>query len=288
MSWIGSLFFALLLIVIPLGAGAEYATVDDLAKAYSEASCKGCHAKVHNDWKSSYHSQSIVHSLGGIRNFIVVGLGQEWKQPVSKTHLMRCMSCHAPMLKEATEDLAKQVAGLIVTAVDDKDEAKKTAAKTELAKLNVNCVVCHNTMVSLEKNLVGAPKPGVYYSPAGKASPAHKTEKSPAMSTAFFCGQCHGIHTPPDGDALVCNTLYGSYQDAYRANGGSETCQDCHMKAGNRGHKFPGAYEVDVVRDGIGLDFQAAAIRLHPGKWIPTVVVNIGLINKAGHRIPDG
>jgi hypothetical protein len=282
------LFFATLLIVLPAGAQAEYKTIDDLAKAYSDASCAGCHAKVHAEWASSYHAQSIVHSLGGIRNFITTGLGQEWKQPVSKAHLMRCMSCHAPMLKDATEDLAKKVAGLIVTAVDDKSDDKKAAAKAELAKLNVNCVICHNTMVSVEKNLSGGPQPGVYYSPAGKKSPAHKTEQSPALATAAFCGQCHGIHTPPDGDTINCNTLYGSYQDAYRGNGGSETCQDCHMKAKDRGHRFPGAYEAGIVRDGIGLDFQAAGIRLHPGKWIPTAVVNIGLINKAGHRIPDG
>lgn len=287
MHWVSTVF-ALLVIALPITGRAEYRSIDALAKAYSGESCKGCHAKVHGEWASSYHAQSIVHSLGGIKNFITVGLAQEWKQPVSKAHLMRCMSCHAPMLKDASEGLAREVAGLIVTAADDKDEGKKAAAKAELAKLNVNCVVCHNTMVSVEKNLSGAPKEGVYYSPAGKASPAHKTEKSPAMATALFCGQCHGIHTPPDGDTIVCNTLYGSYQDAYRANGGSETCQDCHMKARDRGHKFPGAYETEIVKDGIGLDVQTAAIKLHPGKWIPTAVVNIGLINKAGHRIPDG
>lgn len=280
--------FLFLVLWLPFSVQAEYKTIDELAKAYSADSCKGCHAKVHDEWASSFHSQSIVHSLGGIKNFITVGLAQEWKQPVSKAHLMRCMACHAPMLKDASEDLVKEVAGLIVTGVDDKDDKKKAAAKAELAKLSVNCVVCHNTMVSVEKNLVGAPRPGVYYSPSGKASPAHKTEKSPAMSTALFCGQCHGIHSPPDGDAIVCNTLYGSYQDGYRANGGSETCQDCHMRAKSRGHTFPGAYETDIVKEGIGLDFQAAAIRLHPGKWVPTAVVNIGLINRAGHRIPDG
>ena len=60
------------------------------------------------------------------------------------------------------------------------------------------------------------------------------------------------------------------------------------MKAKNRDHKFPGAYETEIVRDGIGIDVQASGIRLHPGKWIPTAVVNVGLINRAGHRIPDG
>jgi hypothetical protein len=287
MRWFG-IVVALIAIGMPAGARAEYKTIDDLAKAYSSDTCKGCHAKVHEDWKSSFHSQSIVHSLGGIRNFIAVGLKQEWKQPVSKAHLMRCMACHAPMLKDATEGLAKQVAGLIVTAVDEKNEGKKAAARAELAKLNVNCVVCHNMMVNVEKNLSGGPKPGVYYGPSGGQSPAHKTEQSPVVSTALFCGQCHGIHVPPDGDAIVCNTLYGSYQDAYRGNGGSETCQDCHMKAKGRGHRFPGAYETDIVKDGIGLDLQATAIRLHPGKWLPTAVVNVGLINRAGHRIPDG
>ncbi len=282
------LLVASLIVALPFAVQAEYKTIDDLAKAYSVEKCKTCHAKVHDEWKTSYHSQSIVHSLGGMRNFIVVGLGQEWKKPVSKENIMRCMDCHAPMLREASESLAKQVADMIVAAVDEKDEGKKAAAKKELAKLNVNCIVCHNSKISVAKNLFGAPKPGVYYGPTGKASPAHGTEKTPVISTALFCGQCHGIYTPPDGDFIGCNTLYGSYQDGFRGNGGTETCQDCHMKAGNKGHRFPGAYDVEMVKEGIAVDVQAAGVKLTPGKWVPTAVVNVGLINNAGHRIPDG
>ena len=282
------LLVAALVVALPFAVQAEYKTIDDLAKAYSVDKCKTCHAKVHDDWKTSYHSQSIVHSLGGMRNFIVVGLGQEWKKPVNRDNLMRCMDCHAPMLREASESLAKQVADMIVAAVDEKDEGKKAAAKKELAKLNVNCIICHNSKISIAKNLVGAPKPGVYYGPTGKASPSHGTEKTPVISTALFCGQCHGIYTPPDGDFIGCNTLYGSYQDGFRGNGGTETCQDCHMKAGNKGHRFPGAYDVEMVKEGIAVDVQAAGVKLTPGKWVPTAVVNVGLINNAGHRIPDG
>lgn len=281
------LLLVLIVLAVPLTAVAEYKTIDDLAKAYSVDSCKACHAKVHDDWRSSYHSQSIVHSLGGMRNYIVVGLGQEWKKPVSKEQLMRCMDCHAPMLREASEPLIKQVADLIVAAVDEKDEAKKAAAKKELGKLNVNCITCHSTKISIEKNLRGAPQPGVYYGPTGRPSPAHKTEKTPVIATAIFCGQCHGIHTAPDGDDLVCNTLYGSYMDGFRGNGGTETCQGCHM-AGAKGHKFPGAYDVEMVREGIGIDVQAMGFKITPGKWVPTAAVNVGLINNAGHRIPDG
>lgn len=272
------------IIALPLIAFAEYKTIDDLAKAYSDETCKQCHAKIYDEWKSSYHSQSVVHSLGGIRNFIVVGLGKEWNKPVSREHMMRCMDCHSPQLKDASESLIKEVADLIVKAVDKKDEA----AKKELAKLNVNCVICHNTKVSIEKNLHGAPAKDTYYGPSGKASPAHKTQKSNVMTSPLFCGQCHGIYTPPDGDTVGCNTLYGSYQDAYRANGGVETCQDCHMRKNNRGHTFPGAYQLDIAREGLAFDAQITGIRLHPGKWIPTAIVSVGLTNKAGHRIPDG
>lgn len=286
--WLLKVFLIIMIAALPCAASAEYRTIDDIAKAYSDESCKACHAKVYEEWKSSYHSQSVVHSLGGIRNFIVFGLGKEWNKPVSKEHLMRCMDCHAPQLKDASEPLIKEVAGLIVAAVDEKDEGKKAAAKKELGKLNVTCVVCHNMKVSVEKNLKGAPKQGVYYGATGNPSPAHGTEKSSVMASAIFCGQCHGMYTPPDGDVVGCNTLYGSYQDAYKARGGAETCQDCHMKKKDRGHRFPGAYDLDIVKDGIGLDVQAAGIRLHPGKWIPTAIVNVGIINNAGHRIPDG
>lgn len=178
-----SLMFLLILIFValPLAASAEYKSIDELAKAYSDETCKQCHSKIYDEWKSSYHSQSIVHSLPGLRGFIVNGLGKEWNKPVNREHLMRCMNCHAPQLKDASESLIKQISELIVAAVDEKDEAKKESAKKELAKLNVNCVTCHNIKAVVEKNLRGAAQKDVYYSPNGKQSPAHKTEKSPAM-----------------------------------------------------------------------------------------------------------
>ena len=280
--------FVMLVVALPLTAQGEHSTLNALAKAYDDGACKSCHGKIHKEWTSSYHSQSVVHSLGGLRNYIVVGVGKEYDQPMSKEHLMRCMGCHAPQIKDASEKLAREIADLVITAKDSKSKSKRNAALKKLSKLNVNCIVCHNTMIKVEKNVRGDPTPGIYYGPKGGKSKAHGTDKTPEITRSIYCGQCHGIYTPPDGDTIGCNTLYGSYQDAFRGNGGSETCQDCHMKKKNRGHTFPGAYEVDIVREGIGLDVQAIGIKLHPGKWIPTAVVNVGLINRAGHRIPDG
>jgi mono/diheme cytochrome c family protein len=193
------------------------------------------------------------------------------------------MHCHAPLLEHASEALMADIGALVVAAFDGKEAAKK-----ELSRLNVNCIVCHNTAAIVETNLRGLPKPGVYYGPTGKTTPAHGTEKSAAITTSAFCSRCHWLYTPPDGDTLYCNTLYGSYQDAYRASGGAATCQDCHMKSKGRGHTFPGAYEPEMVREGISMDLQATGATLLPGKGIKTALINVGLMNNAGHRIPDG
>lgn len=278
----------LLLVALPFRALAECKTIDELVKAYSDETCKACHAKIYEEWQSSYHSHSVISSIGIMRDFIVTGLGKEWNKPVNKENLMRCMVCHAPQLKDASESLIKEVAQLIVTASDEKDEAKKAEAGKVLSKLNVNCVICHNTKIAVEKNLKGEPRKGVYYGTAGKPSPVHGTEKSTALNSSLFCGQCHMLYTPPDGEIVFCTSLYESYQDAYRGRGGTETCQDCHMRAKERGHRIPGRHEAGMVRDGIGLDVEAVGIKLRPGQWVPTAVVKIGLNDLAGHRIPDG
>ena len=271
----------------PSGAGGPAETLDELAARYADDACKGCHAKIFEEWKDSYHSQSVTHSLPGMRNFVVFGLKEGWKRPFNKEDFMRCFSCHAPQLRDASEGLIRKIGDLIVSAIDGND-AEKSAAKARLAKLNVNCVICHSTLAEVEKNLRGMPQKGVYYGPTGASSAAHGTMKSGAITSPVFCGQCHWVLAPPDGDLVVCNTLYGSYQDAYRANGGSQTCQDCHMRSKGRGHRFPGAYDAEMVREGIGLDVQVSSFKGPAGVWDPTAVVTVGLTNNAGHRIPDG
>ena len=140
-----SLILMVILAAFPLSASAEYSNLDDLAKAYSDTSCMPCHEKVHEEWKASFHAQSVVHSLGGLRNFLVHGVKEAWKQQANREHLIRCMDCHAPQLKEASESLAAVVVDLILTAVDDKDESKKAEAVKKLSGLNVSCIICHNT-----------------------------------------------------------------------------------------------------------------------------------------------
>jgi L-lactate utilization protein LutB len=276
-----------LFVALPFTALAEYHSMDEFAKAYNDESCKVCHPKIYEAWQSSSHRHSVVNSIGIMREYIVTGL-EEWKKPLTKEQLMRCMACHAPQLMDASESLIGEVAQFIVAAVDERDEARKAEAKKSLANLNINCIVCHNTRAVLEKNLKGEAKKGIYYGPTGRPSPAHGTEKSADIQSSLFCGQCHKLVTHTDGEIVFCSSLYESYQDAYRSGGGTEACQDCHMKVKDRGHRMPGSHDLNMAKDGILLDVEAAGVKVQPGKWRPTVIVNVGLTNKAGHRTPDG
>jgi hypothetical protein len=276
-----------ILLLLPALAFAEYQTIDELANAYGDETCKACHAQIYEAWQASRHSTSVVSSIGITRQFLA-SLEKDWKKPLNREHMMRCVACHAPQLKDASESLILEVGRLIVTAFEDKDEKKRAEAEKVLSRLNVNCVVCHNTKIAVEKNLRGEPKKGVFYGPTGKPSPAHGVEKSPAIRSSLFCGQCHMIHTPPDGEIVFCSSLYESYQDSYRARGGTKTCQDCHMTAKNGGHRMPGGHDVETVRDALDLEVDAIGVKLYPGRWVPTAVVNIGITNRAGHRTPDG
>jgi Zn-finger protein len=282
------LLLLLFLIGLPAAACAEYQTIDELVRAYGGESCRACHAAVHEEWQSSYHAHSVVNSLTVLRDFIENGLGRDWKKPVSKGELLRCMECHAPQLNDASESLAREVARLALTATDDRDAAAREAARKTLDRLNVNCVVCHNTKAGVEKNLKGAPRPGVYYGPTGKPSPAHGTARSTAITSSVFCGQCHGVYTAPDRETVFCTSLYESYQDQYRANGGLASCQECHMRADKRGHRISGRHDLNTVREGIAFAADVEGFRQHPGRWIPTAVVSVSLGSRAGHRIPDG
>lgn len=198
-------FLSTLVILGSAAAHAGIKTIDELDKTYGDKTCRECHGKIHDEWRKSLHSQSVAHALEGLRNFIVYRLQRDWKKPVNKENLMRCMHCHAPLLEYASESLFKEIGDLVVSAFEGNEGARK-----ELSGLNVNCVVCHNMAAIVETNLRGAHKPGVYYGPTGKATAAHGTERSVAITSAVFCSRCHWLYTPPDGDTLYCNTLYGS------------------------------------------------------------------------------
>lgn len=273
----------------------EANTIDELVAMYDDSRCAECHQGIYDEWRNSWHAKAIVSSLGGIRNFIVVGLGEEWQKPVDRAQILKCIDCHAPVVQFASEKLAKEIADMIVTAFDKKGTKAGEQAEAQLAKLNVGCLSCHNLKAtSISRGLHGDPVKDAVYGPHGNDSEGHSTIQSVTMTRSAFCKQCHGIHYAPDGEMIQCNTLSGSYQNTYYNLGGSQTCQECHMK---KGHLFPGGHDLDTVKEGLALDVEVTSYQHLPGQipgvkeekaWVPSAVVTVFVENKAGHRIPDG
>lgn len=288
------LIFLALFVVVPVSAySAQYGSIDELVAAFSDETCKGCHGKIYEQWKSTPHANSVNLALGGLGSFQTSGVKQWWKREVTKRDLMKCLDCHAPVMRFATEELAQKVGAMVLAAQETKDKREKDSIQKELARLNVGCVSCHNlkaTTVAI--GLRGEPEKDAVYGPRGKQSPAHKTVQSSEIETALFCMQCHGIHVAPDGEDIWCNTISGSYQDGYVARGGSRTCQDCHMKDRDLGHRILGGRDLELVKEGIGFNVEVSRYLHLPGKgeekWTPSAIVSVGLENRAGHRIPDG
>lgn len=280
----------MVLFIIPMSATAKEATtIDELVGMYDEGKCGECHERQYNEWKGSYHAIAVVNSLKGMRNFYVVGVPKEWEKKLTKIDVLKCLDCHAPVVNYASEKLAVEIAEMVVEAWDTKDKKKKEKLEKELGKLNVGCLACHNikaTTVSI--GLLGEPEKGAIYTSNRVISPAHKTIPVNTLNKSLFCAQCHGRYVAPDGEQIMCNTLSGSFYDNYVARGGSETCQDCHMKKADRGHGFPGGHDREIVKEGIGFNAEIFGVRHTVGQWIPMTIVEASLENRAGHRIPDG
>jgi hypothetical protein len=292
MSALGAGALAVALIAAPAAAQAPVAgepkpltitTLADLIKRHDSASCAGCHETIHKEWKSSYHARSIVQSLASLRAF-VAHLETERKVRPDRAQMLKCLDCHAPMVNEGSEGVMREIVGLIKAATDDTDAAKRQAAVATLSSLSVNCTGCHN--VKGTGDPLRPPAPDAMYGVAGAPAP-HPTRASPVMGSSVVCSQCHALWYARDGEYLYCTTIFESHQNAYRGAGGTQSCQDCHMKA--RGHTFPGAHNQELVKQGLTLGLEAIGYRhIVAGKLAPRAVVTVDIANLAGHRIPDG
>ncbi|UCG77893.1 MAG: ammonia-forming cytochrome c nitrite reductase subunit c552 [Nitrospirota bacterium] len=280
-------------VMLPLSAFAEGMkkadTIDELVKMFDDRKCMECHPQIAKEWKESFHAKSVTSSLNGMRNFFAIGVPTEWERELTKAEALKCLDCHVPEINYASEKLAVEIANMIIKAIDSKSKSEVKKITKELSKLRVGCISCHNIKAtSIAKGLMGKPVKDAVYGVNGKESPAHLTIQTNALRTSLFCAQCHGKYVAADGEIIMCNTLSGSYYNGYVANGGGETCQDCHMKKGKRGHFFPGGHDLEIVKEGIGFNANILGVKHTVGKWIPTAIVDIAIDNKSGHRVPDG
>jgi hypothetical protein len=286
---------ALAMLCLPALAMAQQKakTVDELGKMYDVSSCKGCHEKIFEEWGKSAHARSLIgtgRTIGGFKGMIAAGLkGAFTKAGVKETkaikveHLSWCLKCHLPQINDATDAVAQQLA-----------EAFEKGDRATLAKVNINCLVCHNTKAILHKWQDGEPEKGVVYGSKEDIhpDPVYKAmKKSVVMKEAAVCGQCHGLGPNFEfPQASQCATLYGSYLHAYIPAGGTETCQDCHMKKDGKGHLMPAYSDRDMAKRAVDVEVTTLGYQflMKPGDLRPVAKVAVKITNKAGHRIPDG
>ncbi len=266
-------------------------TIDELVKMYDITPCIVCHKDKYEEWKTSTMGNSVVDPrvLRGLRTFIRLELDQE--PTLSRKDLTICLNCHVPQIKDATPELVEHIAELVITAVEDKDEAKRESAKKELSKLNLNCLGCHHLRA---RGFEGEPEENVIYGPFDLDYSPHegmgyRTQKSELMTKSDFCAQCH--HCPPNVPWKECPTLYTSYVEGYLEKGGSKTCQDCHMEGEKRVHKFYGPDNPEFLKSAITLNIRTRPtkyIDMYESRFIPAVVLEVELKNNAGHVLPHG
>ena len=280
-------------------------SLDELIAMYDSSSCIECHEEIHDEWAKSAHSRSIYgtgRTAATLRTAFINGFmswaysGVKKPEDVEVDHLMGCAKCHLPQMADATDAAAKE---LVQTVFDWMDAYKKDDMATfekyqeKLLKLNINCLICHNRMAITHKWTDGYPQDGVVYgSQAGEHDDEHftKMKVSPIMDESILCGQCHGLGPNLELDnPTQCATAYGSYLWAYKADGGSQSCQECHMREGGLGHNIQ-SYRSKVMSDK-AVDFD---VKIRPMAWRdgsvykPKLMVDVGMINRSGHAIPDG
>jgi hypothetical protein len=261
---------------------ARASTLDELIKMFDSSSCKECHEKIYEQWEKSHHARSLM----GLDDWIFMAPylkgGPLAVKPGAKATKANfpCFKCHFPQIKHATDEVAAEIADAIL-----KND------KSTVSKLNISCLVCHN-----EKAVVhGRPERNVLY--GNKDVQDHEgqpVKKSPLLKNSLMCGQCHGLGPNLEFETPVqCATLYGSYLHAYIPSGGTQTCQECHMKNGD--HYMPPDFnsreELSArLKESLPLEVQTLAYTYHPKEdaFFPMVVVKTKITNKAGHRIPDG
>jgi len=278
-------------------------SIDELAKMYDSTGCKQCHEKIYNDWEKSIHSRSIFgtgRTAATIKTTVTVGL-MGWKysgvkkpEDVTVKSLMICMKCHLPQIAEATDDVAKEIVKNVFIYTDPKssdEEREKSVSK--LSKVSINCLVCHQRNAIIHKWVDGFPERDTVY---GSKDGAHadamypKMKTSPIIHESILCGQCHGLGPNFElENPSQCGTLYGSYLWAYRADGGQESCQECHMKKSKLGHNMQSYSDINMGKTAV--DFRVETLGYiwrDKAKMIPQALVKIEMINRAGHAIPDG
>jgi len=229
--------------------------------------CAGCHPDHYGQWTASFHAQSL-RTEGFLKLFSRFETAMEDQGRHGRDVAMACFGCHAPLLKEATDQVVNEVAKSVLAGQVE-----------ELVGLEVGCVACH-------QQEGGVVYDGPIRDPV--VNPFHGSAYSPTPESAQACARCHGWIPP----AVACSTVSADWERSRAAREG-RTCQSCHMEKRSaaaalagpprkvHGHAFPGGRSADLLGRSVELGLDAAFVK-------DQLTATVSIRNLAAHRIPDG
>jgi hypothetical protein len=291
------LLLSVVFILIPMSSLAQKAkTIEELAAMYDSSRCKECHTEIYEQWEKSHHARSLMGVQGGLMMTPLVLKGRTPFSPDSPDQAtlatFPCFKCHLPQAIVSADDAFARDYAKALIAQD----------KARVGKLRITCIVCHNTKAIIHRLEEGQPQKNVLY--GSKDIADHEDEvftsvkKGSIMDHSIVCGQCHGLGPNLEFENPVqCATLYGSYEHNYLAQGGTQSCQDCHMAEvdGFADHLLAPNFDdlegtKQILQKAIWFDVQTLGYEwLRKSKDLrPMIVVNTKISHAAGHRIPDG
>ncbi len=136
------------------------------------------------------------------------------------------------------------------------------------------CLSCHAPGAELLSEPIT--KAGVSCVHCHSVGPGHRLVDRDSLRSAEFCAACHQFHfdMPTASKVVLASSLAQSTFDEwseYRAGGGTETCQGCHMPGGD--HRMLGGHDPDVLRTGLEVRREKNGVVLHSsnvGHYFPT------------------
>lgn len=200
--------------------------------------CRECHHRQFDEWSRSFHKASLTSPV------FLDGLAAEPQR--------RCLICHGPLARQVEESWRTR--GALVRGVRPPPESSLHEG--------ITCSICHV-------------RDGVVLSPRADSVPyAHPLRAEPGLRTSEFCGSCHEFsgHSVIDGATQLNSLPMQTTLSEWRAWGGAQTCQDCHMP--DASHHVRGAHDEAFVRSALTLEVRNGAA--------------IVVAHDVGHRVPTG
>ena len=249
-----------------VAAGRAEQAADFPASPLPATQCASCHLGHFEEWSRSFHARSLT-SENFLKTFsqYLESLGRQ--APEDPQLSMACLTCHAPLLKNAGQQVIRQVTASIL--------AKETK---KLDGFEVGCVACHLDGRRAFSGPISNPQ----------ENPFHASKFSTSYKEASFCADCHTWAS----STVPCSDVYSDWKKSRAAKQGT-TCQVCHMAERSgiaaagapqreiHSHIFAGGRSAAMLQQAVGLSLKAGFRR-------DRLEITATVRNLAPHRVPDG